>query len=42
MSTMVLITLTITAEEHGLTINHPLAVIVVIGAVRQVERLLFA
>ena len=42
MSAMVLITLTVTAEEHGLTTNHPLAVIIVIGAVRQVERFLFA
>ena len=42
MSAMVLIAFTITAEEHSLTTNHPLAVIIVIGAVRQVERLLFA
>ena len=42
MSAMVLITFAITAEEHGLATNNPFTIIVVIGAVCQVERFFFA
>ena len=37
MSAMVLIAPTVTAEQHGLTTNHPFTVIIIIAAVGQIE-----
>ena len=41
MSAMVLIAPTVTAEQHGLTTNHPFTVIIIIAAIGQVEWFLF-
>ena len=37
MSAMILIPLSVTHEEHGLATHHPFGVIIVVGAVSQIE-----